>query len=59
LKHENSNAVRDMGLLLMMLKEDINVESVRVAEVSGAADGWLVVDDDGAAEWQERGDIVI
>ncbi len=48
-----------MGLLLMMLKEDINVESVRVAEVSGAADGWLVVDDDGAAEWQERGDIVI
>jgi hypothetical protein len=37
-----------------MLKGDVNVESVRAVEVPGAASGWLVVDDDGAAKWWER-----
>ncbi len=43
----------------VMLEGDANVESVRAMEVPGAAGGWLVVDDDGAAKWQERGDIVV
>jgi hypothetical protein len=43
----------------VMLKGDANVESVRAAEVPGAAGGWLVVDDDGAAKWQERSGIVV
>jgi hypothetical protein len=43
----------------VMLKEDVDVESVRVGEVPGAASGWLIVGDDGAAEWEERGGIVV
>jgi hypothetical protein len=35
----------------VMLKGDVNVESVRTAEVPGAAGGWLVVDYEGAAKW--------
>ncbi len=35
----------------VMLKGDANIESVRATEVPGAAGGWLVVDDDEAAEW--------
>ncbi len=46
-------------MALVMLKGDAKVESIRAAEVPGAAGGWLVVDDDGAAEWQERGGIVV
>jgi hypothetical protein len=33
-----------------MLKGDANIDSVRAAKVPGAAGGWLVVDDDGAAK---------
>jgi hypothetical protein len=49
----------DDAMTVVMLKGDANVESVRAAEVSGAVGGWLVVDDDGAAKWQERGGIVV
>jgi hypothetical protein len=42
-----------------MLKGDVDVESVRAVEVSGAASGWLIVGDDGAAKWEERGGIVV
>jgi hypothetical protein len=41
-----------------MLKGDANIESVRAAKVPVAVGGWLVVDDEGAAKWQERGGIV-
>jgi hypothetical protein len=41
----------DDAMAAVMLKGDINVESVRATEVPGVAGGWLVVDDDGAAEW--------
>jgi hypothetical protein len=34
----------------VMLQGNTNVESVRAAEVSGAASGWLIVGDDRAAE---------
>ena len=43
----------------VMLKGDANLESIRAAEVPGAAGGWLVVYDDKAAKWQERGGIVV
>ena len=43
----------------VMLEGDAIVESIGAVEVPGAAGGWLVVDDDGAAEWQERGGIVV
>ena len=43
----------------VMLKGDADVESVRAAEVPGAASGWLIVGDDGAAKWEERGGIVV
>jgi hypothetical protein len=43
----------------VMLKGDANVESVRATEVPGAARGWLIVGDDGAAKWEERGGIVV
>jgi hypothetical protein len=49
----------DDMMAVVMLKGDPNVESVRTAEVPGAAGGWLVVDDDGAAKWHERGGIVV
>jgi hypothetical protein len=39
------------AMALVMLKKDANVESVRAAEVPGVASGWLIVGDDGAAEW--------
>jgi hypothetical protein len=37
-------------MAVVMLKGDANVESVRVTEVPGAAGGWLIVGDDGAAK---------
>jgi hypothetical protein len=43
----------------VMLEGDANVESVRAAEVPGAVGGWLVVNDDRAAKWQERGGIIV
>ncbi len=49
----------DDAMAAVMLEGDVNVESVGVAEVPGAAGGWLVVDDDRAAKWQEMGDIVV
>jgi hypothetical protein len=42
-----------------MHKGDTNVESVRAAEVPGVASGWLIMGDDGAAAWEERGGIVV
>jgi hypothetical protein len=51
--------INDMMAVVMMLEGDANVESVRATEVPGAMGGWLVADDDGAAEWQERGGIVV
>jgi hypothetical protein len=47
------------AIAAVMLKGDANVESVRATEVPGAASGWLIVDDEGAAEWQKRGGIVV
>ncbi len=41
----------DDAMTVVMFKGDANVESVRAAEVPGAASGWLIVGDDGAAEW--------
>ncbi len=46
-------------MAVVMLKGDANIESVRAAEVPGAASGCLIVDDDGAAKWEERGGIVV
>jgi hypothetical protein len=43
----------------VMPQGDTNIESVRAAEVSGAASGWLIVGDDRAAKWEERGGIVV
>ncbi len=41
----------DDAMAVVMLKEDADVESVRAAEVPGVTSGWLIVGDDGAAEW--------
>ncbi len=49
----------DDQIATVMLEGDTNVESIRAVEVPGAAGGWLIVDDDGAAKWQERGGIVV
>jgi hypothetical protein len=49
----------DNAMAAVMLKGGANVESVEATEVPGAAGGWLVVDDDGAAKWQEKGVIVV
>ncbi len=49
----------DDVMAVVMLKGDANVEFVRAAEVPGAASGWFVVDDDGAAKWEERGGIAV
>ncbi len=46
-------------MAVVMLKGVADVESVRAAEVPGAASGWLIVGDDRAAEWEERGGIVV
>ncbi len=37
-------------MAMVMLKGDANVESIRATEVPGAACGWLIVGDDGAAK---------
>ncbi len=49
----------NVAMAAVMLEEDPNVESFRAMEVPGAAGGWLVVDDDRAAEWQEKGGILV
>ncbi len=49
----------DDVMAAVLFKEDADVESVRATEVPGAASGWLIVGDDGAAKWEERGDIVV
>ncbi len=49
----------DDVMAVVMLKGDANIESVRAAEVPGAASGCLIVGDDGAAKWEERGGIVV
>jgi hypothetical protein len=49
----------DDAMVAVMLKGDTDVESVRAAKVPGAASGWLIVGDDGAAKWEERGGIVV
>jgi hypothetical protein len=49
----------DDAMAAVMLEGDTKVESVRAVEVPGAVDGWLVVGDDEAAEWQERGGIIV
>jgi hypothetical protein len=46
-------------MAVVILQEDANVESVRAAEVPGAASGWLIVGDVRAAKWEERGGIVV
>ncbi len=47
------------AMAAVMFQGDANVESVRAAEVPGAASGWLIVGDDSAAKWEERGGIVV
>jgi hypothetical protein len=47
------------AMVVVMLQGDANVESIRAAEVPGVASGWLIVGDDRAAEWEERGGIVV
>ncbi len=49
----------DDAIAVVMLKGDAEVEYVKAAEVPGAASGWLILGDDGAAEWEERGGIVV
>ncbi len=49
----------DDAMAAAMLQGDTNVESVRAAEDPGAASGWLIVGDDRAAKWEERGGIVV
>jgi hypothetical protein len=44
-------------MAVVMLQGDANVESIRAAEVPGAASGWLIVGDDRA--WEKRGGIVV
>jgi hypothetical protein len=39
------------AMAAVMLKGDANVESVRAADVPGAAGGWHIVGDDGSAKW--------
>jgi hypothetical protein len=48
----------DDAMAVVMLKGDANVESIRAAEVPGVTNGWLIVGDDRAAKWEERGGIV-
>ncbi len=49
----------DDTMAAVMLKGDTNVESVRAAEVPGAASGWPIVGDDRADKWEERGGLVV
>ncbi len=49
----------DDTMAVVVFEGYANIESVRAAEVPGAAGGWLVVDDDGAAKWQEKAGIVV
>jgi hypothetical protein len=49
----------DDTMAVVMLKGDADVESARATEVPGAAIGWLIVGDDRAAKWEERGGIVV
>jgi hypothetical protein len=49
----------DDAVTAVMLQIETNVESVRVAEVPGAASGWLIVGDDRVAKWEKRGGIVV
>ncbi len=49
----------DDAMAVLMLKGDADVASVRATEVPGAASGWLIVGDDRAAKWEERGGIVV
>jgi hypothetical protein len=41
----------DDMIAAVMFEGDADIELVRAAEVPGAASGWLIVGDDGAAEW--------
>ena len=41
----------DDAMAAVMLQGDASIESVRAAEVPGAASGWLIVGDDRVAEW--------
>ncbi len=41
------------AMAAVMLEGDADVESIRAMESPGAASGWLIVGDDGAAEWLE------
>ncbi len=49
----------DDAMAAVMLKGDADIESVRATEVPSAASGWLILGDDMAAEWEERGGIVV
>jgi hypothetical protein len=49
----------DDMMAAVMLKGDTDVKSVRAAEVPGVSSGWLIVGDDGAAKWEDRGGIVV
>jgi hypothetical protein len=49
----------DEMIAAVVLQGDANIESVRAAEVPGAASGWLIVGDDRAAKGEERGGIVV
>jgi hypothetical protein len=46
-------------MAVVMLMGDANVESLRATEVPGAASGWLIVGNDGAAKWEKRRGIVV
>jgi hypothetical protein len=56
---EGLGFVIDDAMAVVMLKGDADIEFVRAVEVPGAASGWLIVGDDGAAEWEERDGIVV
>jgi hypothetical protein len=47
------------AMAVVMLKGDAIIESIRAADVPGAASGWLIVGDDRAAKWEEMGGIVV
>ncbi len=46
-------------MAVVTLQGDANIESIRAAEVSGAVGGWLIVGNDRAAKWEERGGIEV
>ncbi len=49
----------DDAVAAVMLKGYADVECVRATEVPDVASGWLIVGDVVAAEWEERGGIVV